>query len=112
VGPRVEGGSEDEAEPLQVGLRVERLVLKLHREGARRLIAPGGPPVDQCSLWDGEGDADWGGLPLQRRARFLKEAEIRSVGGRGHGDSKVVNLGDSQRSGRFQVEGGDVYDEE
>jgi len=35
VGPRVEGGSEDEAQAFQVGLRVEVLVLKLHRDRAR-----------------------------------------------------------------------------
>jgi len=96
VGPRVKGGSEDEAQPFQVGLRVEELVLKLHREGARRLIAHGGPPVDQFSFWDGAGDVDWGGLPLQRREGFLKEADIRPVGGQGHGDSKVVNVGDGE----------------
>jgi len=52
--------------------------------------------VDQFSLWDGEGDVDWGGLPLQRRERSLKEADILSVEGRGHGDSKVVNVGDCE----------------
>ena len=99
-------------QPLQVGLRVAELVLKLHREGARRLTAPGGPPVDQLCFWDGEGDVDWGGHPFQRGERFLKEADIRSVAGGGHCDSKVINVGDGERSGRLQVEGRDVYDEE
>jgi len=94
--PRVEGRSENEAQPSQLGLRVAELVLKLHREEARRLIALGGPPVDQISFWDREEDVDWGGLPLQRRERFLKEVDIRSIGGRGHGDSKVVNVGHSE----------------
>ena len=96
MGPWVEGGSEEEAQPFQVGLPLEELALKLHQEGARRLIDPGGSPVDQFSFWDGEGDVDWGGLPLQGRERFPKEADILSEGGRDHGDSKVVNIGDSE----------------
>ena len=47
VGPWVKGGSEDEAQPLQAGLRIEELVFQLYWEGAGRLIAPGGSPVDQ-----------------------------------------------------------------
>jgi len=47
VGSRGKGGGEDKAQPLQAGLRVEELILKLHQEGARRLIAPGSPPVNQ-----------------------------------------------------------------
>ena len=62
--PRVEGGSEDETQPFQVGQWIEELVLKLHREGAWRLIGPGSSPVHQLSFWDGEGDVDWGGLLL------------------------------------------------
>jgi len=95
-----------------VRLRVEELVLKLHREGARQLIAPSGPPVDQFSFWDGERNVNWGGLPVQPGERFLKEADIRSVGGRGHSVRKVVNIGDGECSARFQRKGGDVYDEE
>jgi len=62
VGPWVKGGGEDKAQLFQAGLWMEELILKLHREGPRRLIAPGGPPVDQFGHWNGEGDIDWGGL--------------------------------------------------
>jgi len=111
VGPWVKGGGEHEAQPLQVGLWIEGLILQLHREGARRLIAPGGPPVDQFSFWNGEGDVDWRGLPLERREGLPKEVNVCSVGGRGHCDSKVVDVEDDKRPGDFQVKGGDVYDE-
>ena len=47
VGPRVKGGGEDKAQPFQARPWVEKLFLKLQREGARPLIAPGGPPMDQ-----------------------------------------------------------------
>ena len=66
VGPWVKGGGEDEAQPLQAGLRIEELVFQLYREGARRLIAPGGSPVDQFSFWNRKGDVDWRGLPFER----------------------------------------------
>jgi len=66
VGPWVKGGGEDEAQPLQAGLWIEELILQLHREGARRLIASGGPPVDQFSFRNGEGDVDSRGLSLER----------------------------------------------
>jgi len=75
---------------------VEELVLQLHREGARWLVAPGGSPVDQLRLRDGEGDVDWRGLPFKRREGLLKEANVGSVEGRGHCDSKVVDVGDDQ----------------
>jgi len=58
VGSRVNGGGEDKAQPLQVGLWIEELIFQLHRKGARRLIAPGGPPVDQFRFRNGEGDVD------------------------------------------------------
>jgi len=64
VGPRVKGGSENKAQPLQAGLRIKKLIFKLHREGAPRLIAPGCYPMDQFGFWDGEGDVDRGGLSL------------------------------------------------
>ena len=66
MGPWVKGGGEDQAQPLQAGLRIEELTLQLHREGAWWLIAPGGPPVDQFTLRNREGDVDWGGLSLER----------------------------------------------
>jgi len=65
VGPFAKGGSEDEAQPLQVGLWIKELTLQLHREGAQWLIAPGGPPVDQFSLGNGEVDVNWGCLSLE-----------------------------------------------
>ena len=40
----------------------------------------------------------------------MKEADVGPVGGRGHSDSKVVNVGDDKRPGDFQVERKDVYD--
>ena len=66
MGPWVKGGGEDKAQPLQAGLWVEELFLKLYREGARTLIASGSPPVDQFSLWNGEGDINQGGLSLEQ----------------------------------------------
>jgi len=42
----------------------------------------------------------------------LKEADIGPLGGRGHCDGKVVNVGDNKSRGDFQVEGGDVYDKQ
>jgi len=80
MGPWVEGGGEDKAQPLQAGLRVEELIRKLYREGARWLIAPGGPPMDQLGFRNGEGDVDRGGLTLERWVGFLKEANIGPVG--------------------------------
>ena len=80
VGPRVTGGGEDEAQPLQAGLRIEELILKLYWEGARRLIAPRSPPVDQFGLWNREGNVDWGGLSLERQEGFLEKANIGSIG--------------------------------
>jgi len=58
MGPWVKGGGEDKAQPLQAGLWIEELIFQLHREGARRLIAPGGSPVDQFSFRNREGDVD------------------------------------------------------
>ena len=46
VEPWVKGGGEDKAQPFQAGLWIERLIKQLYRDGAWRLIAPGGPPVD------------------------------------------------------------------
>ena len=66
MGPWVKGRGEDEAQPFQVGLWIEELILQLHREGAQRLIAPGGPPVDQFCHGDGEGHVDSGGLSFER----------------------------------------------
>ena len=111
MGPWVEGGGEDEAQPLQAGSWIEELVLQLHWEGARWLIALGGSPVDQLSFRNREENVDWGGLSLERREGFLKEANVGSVRGGGHRASEVIDLGDNPRSGHFQVEGGDVYDE-
>jgi len=65
VGPRVKGGSENKAQPFQAGLWVEKLILKLHREGAQLLIALGGSPMDQFGLWNGKRDVDRGGLSLE-----------------------------------------------
>jgi len=62
MGPWAKGEGEDKARPLQAGLWSEELILKLHWEGARALIPPGGPPVDQLGFWNREGDIDWGGL--------------------------------------------------
>jgi len=90
----VEGGGEDKAQPFQAGLRVKELTLKLHREGAQQLIAPGGPPVDQLGFRNGEGDINRRGLSLEQREGFLKEANIGPVGRRGHGDSMLVNVRD------------------
>jgi len=59
VGPWVNGGAEDEAQPLQAGLYIEELVFQLHREGARWLIAPGGSPVDHLSFRNAQGNVDW-----------------------------------------------------
>jgi len=42
----------------------------------------------------------------------LKEANVGSIGGGGHRDSKVVDVGDDKCPGNSQVEGGDVYDEQ
>jgi len=64
--PWVKGGGEDKAQPLHVGFWIEGLILELHWEGARLLIASGSPPVDQFGFWNGEGDVDWGGLSLER----------------------------------------------
>jgi len=50
-----------------MGLWIEELILQLHQEGARRLITPGGPPVDQFGFGDREGDVDWGGHSFERR---------------------------------------------
>ena len=66
VGPWVKGRGEEEAQPLQAGLRIEELIFQLHREGAWLLIAPGGPPVDKFSFWNGEGDVDRRSLPFER----------------------------------------------
>jgi len=63
--PWVEGGGEDEAQPFQAGLWIEELIFQLNREGARRLIAPGGPPVDPFSFWNREGDVDRRSLPFE-----------------------------------------------
>ena len=68
--PWVKGGGEDKTQPSQAGLWVEKLILKLHRDGARRLIAPGSPPVDQLGLWNGEGDINRGGLRLSDEKNF------------------------------------------
>ena len=57
----------------------EELILQLHWEGARWLIAPGGPPVDQFGLGNGEGDVDWGCLSLERREGFMKDANIGPI---------------------------------
>jgi len=95
VGPWVKGGGEDEAQPLQVGLWVEELIFQLHREGARWLMTPGGPPVDQFGLGNGEGDVDWGSLSLERREGLLKEANVGPVRGLGHRNSKIVDVGDT-----------------
>jgi len=65
MGPGVKGGGEDEAQPLQAGLWVEELILQLYRDVGRRLIAPGGLPVDQVGFRNGEGDVDSGGLSLE-----------------------------------------------
>ena len=65
VGPQVKGEGEDKAQAFQVGLWVEELILKLHREGARPLIAPGGPPMDQFSFRNGERDVNQGGPSLK-----------------------------------------------
>jgi len=66
VEPWVKGGGKDKAQPLQVGLWIEELILKLHQEGARWLIASGSPPVVQLRFRNGEGDVDRGGLSLER----------------------------------------------
>jgi len=66
VGPWVKGGGEDKAQLLQASLWVEELFLKLPREGAWHLIAPGSSPVDQFGLWNGEGNINRVGLSLQR----------------------------------------------
>jgi len=65
VGPWVKGGGEYEAQPFQSGLWIEELIFQLHREGARWLIAPGGPPVDKFSFWNREKDVDRRSLPFQ-----------------------------------------------
>ena len=65
VGPWVKGGGEDEAEPFQAGLWIEELIFELYREGARRFVAPGNPPVDQFSFWNREGDVDRRSLPFE-----------------------------------------------
>ena len=96
MGPQVTGGGEDKDQPLQAGLWIEKLILKLHRQGAWRFIAPGSPPVDQFGFWDGEGDLDWGAPSLERREELLKEADVGRVGRRGHGNSKIVDLGDNK----------------
>ena len=110
VGPRVKGGSEDESQPLQAGQWIEQLLFQLHREGARRLMAPGGPPVDQLGLGNGKGDVDWGGLSLERREGLLNGADVGPVRRRGHRDRKVIDVGDNERPGDFQVEGGNIND--
>ena len=66
VGPWVKEGGEDEAQPLQVRLWVEKLTFQLHREGAWWLFALGGFPVDQFSFWNRERNVDRGGLPFER----------------------------------------------
>ena len=38
--------------------------------------------------------------------------DVGPVGGRGYRDGKIVNVGDSKRPEGFQVQGGDVYDEQ
>jgi len=68
--------------------------------------------VDQFGFWNGEGDVNREGLSLERGEGFLKEANFGSVGGRGHCNSKVVDIGDNKRPGDLQVEGGDVYNEQ
>jgi len=95
-----------------VGLWIEELTIKLYQERAWRLIAPDGSPVDQFGLGNGEGYVNWGGLSFERREGLLEEANIGSVRGRGHCDGKVVNVGDDKGPGSFEVEGGDVYDEQ
>ena len=52
--------------------------------------------MDQLGFREGEGDVDWGGLSLERQEGFLNEANISPVGRRGHGDSKVVDVGDNK----------------
>jgi len=102
VGPWVKGGGEDKPQPLQAGLWIEELIFQLHRKGGQWLIAPGGPPVDQFTFWNGEGDVDRRGLSHERGEGLLKEANVVSLGGRGHCDTKVVNVGDNKRSGVFR----------
>jgi len=111
VRPWIKGGSEDESQPLQVGLWIKELLLELHREGAWWLIAPGGPPVDQLGFGNGEGDVDWGGLSLERREEPLKEADIGPVRQRGYRDGKVIDVRDNERPGDFQVERGNINNE-
>jgi len=42
----------------------------------------------------------------------LNESNVGSVGGGGHRDCEVVDVGDDKCPGDFQVEGGYVYDEQ
>ena len=68
--------------------------------------------MDQFGFRNGKGEVDRQGLSLEHREGFLKEANVGSVGGRGHCDGKVVHIGDNKLPEDLQVEGGDVYDEQ
>jgi len=66
--------------------------------------------VDQLGLGHGKGDVDWGGLSLECREGHLKEADVSPVGRRGHCDGKVIDVGDNERPGDYQGEGGSIND--
>jgi len=61
----VEGRRKENIKPFQEGLRVEDLILEMHREAAGSFVALVGPPVDQLSFGDREGNINWGGLWLK-----------------------------------------------
>ena len=52
--------------------------------------------MDQLGLGHGKGDVDWGGLSLECREGHLKEADVSPVGGRGHGESEVSEVGENK----------------
>jgi len=56
----------------------------------------GGLPVDLFSFGNREGDVDPRSFSLERRERLLNKANVGSLGGRGHCDSKVIDLGDNK----------------
>jgi len=62
VGSWVEGRCEEEPKPLQAGLGVKDLILKVNQDMVRSLIAPRGPSVNQFGFGDGEGDLSWEGF--------------------------------------------------
>ena len=112
MGSRVKAWCKEETKSFQAGLGIKSLTFEMNREEAGRLIAPGGPPVDELSLWDGKRNINRRGSWLELHESALEEMDIGSLGGGGNGDGAVINVGDDEAPENFHVQGGHVYDNE